>query len=198
MNVLTVSGSHRLNSHTSRIGEVLKERFLSSLFTKVMTHDLAKLNLPFWDEEVWANTPEWSDRLTPIWEDMNAADAFVFLTPEWSGMATPMLKNYFLFGSQELMGHKPALIVSVSSGLGGSYPIEELRISSYKNTKLCYIPEHVIVRNVEQAFIDEDLEGDEKLSGRFSFCTKLLAQYAQALLSVRSSELDWSRYPYGM
>ena len=42
------------------------------------------------------------------------------------------------------MAHKPGLIVTVSAGLGGSYPVTELRISSHKNTRLCYIPDHVL------------------------------------------------------
>lgn len=198
MNVLIVAGSHRLNSHTSRVGKVVEERFLSKLFDGVSTHDVATLNLPFWDEGVWENTPTWAALLNPVQEDMGRADAFVFITPEWSGMASPMLKNYFLFGDHSLMGHKPSLIVSVSSGMGGSYPIQELRASSYKNTKLCHIPEHVIVRNVERVFTGEDPESDARLLERFDFCTRLLHEYAQALGTVRRAPLDWERYQYGM
>ena len=63
------------------------------------------------------------------------------------------LKNFFLcFGRNEL-AHKPGLIVGVSSADGGVYPVAELRMSSYKNSRICYIPEQLIVRNVESVLI---------------------------------------------
>ena len=53
------------------------------------------------------------------------------------------------------LGHKPALIVTVSSADGGAYPVAELRMSSYKNNRICYLPEHVILRNVERILNDD-------------------------------------------
>ena len=77
-------------------------------------------------------------------------DELVVMSPEWSGMVPAGLKNFFLLCGADHLAHKPGLIVGVSASLGGSYPIAELRTSSYKNTRLCYIPDHVIVRNVGQ------------------------------------------------
>jgi hypothetical protein len=58
-------------------------------------------------------------------------------------------KNFFLFASSAELGHKPALLVSVSAGISGAYPIaRNSRSSSYKNNHICYIPEHLIVRQV--------------------------------------------------
>ncbi len=61
------------------------------------------------------------------------------------------LKNFFLMFSRFELGHKPAMIVAVSSGDGGAYPVAELRMSSYKNNRICYIPEQLNLRNVEKA-----------------------------------------------
>ena len=72
------------------------------------------------------------------------------MVPEYGGMATPAAKNIFLLCGNGEFAHKPGLIVSVSSGNGGSYPISELRSSSYKNTHLMWIPENIIIRNVEE------------------------------------------------
>ena len=49
------------------------------------------------------------------------------------------------------------LIVSISSGNGGAYPISELRSSSYKNSHILWIPENIIIRNVKQ-FSQENME----------------------------------------
>ena len=65
-------------------------------------------------------------------------------------MATPNSKNFFLVFNNGELFHKPGLIVSISSGNGGAYPISELRASSYKNSHIMWIPENIIIRNVEQ------------------------------------------------
>ena len=65
-------------------------------------------------------------------------------------MATPIAKNFFLICNKGELAHKPGLIVSISSGNGGAYPVSELRSSSYKNTHIMWIPEQIIIRNVEQ------------------------------------------------
>ena len=40
-------------------------------------------------------------------------------------------KNFFLHCNKGELSHKPALLVSISSGNGGSYPISELRSSNF-------------------------------------------------------------------
>ena len=61
---------------------------------------------------------------------------FFFVVPEYGGMATPNSKIFLVFNNGELF-HKPGLIVSISSGNGGAYPVSELRSSSYKILTLC-------------------------------------------------------------
>ena len=63
-------------------------------------------------------------------------------------MAPAGLKNFFLLAGSTL-AHKPAMIVGVSSGRGGRYPIAELRSSSYKNTKVVYVPDHLYIDKCE-------------------------------------------------
>ncbi len=198
MDALIVIGSHRRSSQSLRVGQIIAERHLRYEFDNVSVHNLPDLAIPFWDEGVWDKAPEWVKITTPVTAAMRQADAFVFVTPEWSGMVTPMLKNYFLLGDHTTMGHKPALIIGVSSGSGGAYPVAELRSSSYKNTKLCYIPEHIIIRNVERVFVAEHDDDDARLSARIRFACRLLRAYADALRSVRRAPLDWNTYPYGM
>ena len=64
--------------------------------------------------------------------------------------------------------NKTIVVTGVSSGIGGAYPISELRASSYKNCRLCYLPEHLIVRQVEKVLngpqpVDE---ADERIRAR--------------------------------
>lgn len=196
MDLLIITGSHRKKSESNRIANIIVKN-CSLIFEKILIHDLAVMDIPFWDEEVWENKDEWSKVLTPVKNDIKRSDAYIFITPEWGGMIPPKLKNYLLFGDQRIFGHKPALIVSISSGMGGAYPINELRTSGYKNTKINFIPEHIILRNVESLFInDNDL--DARILKRIIFCIQILFEYTKAMVLVRNSKLDFKNYPYGM
>ena len=89
------------------------------------------------------------------------------------------------------------MIISISSGVGGAYPVNELRTSGYKNTKINYIPEHIILRNVKELFIN-DTALDQSISERINFCCKILFEYAKALIPIRELNLPFEKYPYGM
>ena len=196
MNLLIITGSHRKKSETNRIANVLKKNY-SLVFESVLTHNLSQMNLPYWDEGVWNNDEKWQNILTPIRKDIKKSDAFILITPEWGGMVPPKLKNYLLLGDQEIFGHKPALIISISAGMGGAYPVNELRTSGYKNTKINFIPEHIILRNVESLFVSNN-DLDKRLFKRINYCINLLFEYAKAMTYVRNKDLGFEKYPYGM
>ena len=97
-------------------------------------------------------------------------------------MASPLSKNLFLMCDNSEFFHKPGLIVSISSGIGGSYPISELRSSSYKNSHILWIPENIIIRNVEQ--YNPGNHGHEIpawLDERIDYCLNLLIEYSKHL-----------------
>jgi len=97
-------------------------------------------------------------------------------------MACPALKNLFLYAGRRELAHKPALLVGVSSGQGGAYPIAEMRSSSYKNCRLCYLPDHLIVRHVESV-MGETVTGedDQRIRARADWSLQLLLDYANAM-----------------
>ena len=113
----------------------------------------------------------------------------VVIAPEWNGMACPAIKNFFIYASKAELAHKPGLLVGVSSGIGGGYPISELRASSYKNCRLCYLPEHLIIRGVEKVLNDVEpaSEDDQRIRARMDYDLDILARYAEALKPVREA-----------
>ena len=118
-------------------------------------------------------------------------------------MVPAALKNFFLVCGGASFAHKPALPVGVSVGPGGTYPINELRTSSYKNNRLCYLPEHLIVRNCMVVMNEDASENDEGehsyISERSLYCMRQLIAYADALARVRESgAADLTPYPNGM
>ena len=151
MKISIISASHRMNSQSKKISNFL-QNFLYKVDSKLDTFvlDLADVAFPFWSPEKKDGKGIWGDTWNSISSSLNNSDGFILVVPEYGGMATPAAKNIFLLCGNGELAHKPGLIVSVSSGNGGAYPISELRSSSYKNTHIMWIPENIIIRNVEE------------------------------------------------
>jgi len=204
MSLCLISASHRPNaqSQSFRLSQVL-ERQWKSLFPKEASQVFSLENnpLPLWDDTVWKGDQKWASVWKPISEIFKASQAFVIVVPEWGGMVPPGLKNLFLLASAFEFAHKPALIVSVSTGLGGSYPVPELRSSSYKNTHICYLPDHLILRQAGELFKNSDVpetQTEKEIMARIQYSLKLLHSYSQALIQVREAhQSEFSQFPYG-
>ncbi|MES9882582.1 MAG: NAD(P)H-dependent oxidoreductase [Sedimenticola sp.] len=192
MKITIISGSHREASQSIKVAKHIQTTLLEKqLCDDAEIFSLAGNPLPLWDQGVWEGDPRWKEILQPMSEMLQASDAFVVIAPEWHGQVPAGLKNFFLLCTQRDVGHKPALIVTVSSADGGAYPVAELRMSSYKNNRICYIPEQVIVRNVE-SLLNEDShannpDADSYFRERIEWNLEILQQYAVALRQVRES-----------
>ncbi len=204
MKISIISGSHRNPSQSEKIARYIETLFKNE-FTDIepFLYTLADNPLPLWDQSVWENDEQWNKRLTPLKEQFSQSDAFVIITPEWHGQVPSALKNLFLLFSRFEFGHKPAFIVSVSSGDGGAYPVAELRMSSYKNNRLCYIPEQLIIRNVENVFNEKAEDNNEKSDNyykeRLNWALKILQGYANALKTMRDeTDIHHDKFSNGM
>ncbi|BBL72593.1 NADPH-dependent FMN reductase [Methylogaea oryzae] len=202
MKFAVISGSHRPDSQSGKVSRFSMAR-LAALDAEHECYllELGKTPLPLWEEGIRSGDA----RLTEAWNPVSAAlaecDGAVIVAPEWGGMVPAALKNFFLYAADGCLYHKPGLLVGVSASRGGAYPIAELRMSSYKNTHLTYIPEHVIVRNVGEVLNGETAhsEEDAAVRQRLDYGLMVLAEYSRALRQVRDSGvLDRGRFPYGM
>jgi azobenzene reductase len=192
MKISIISGSHRINSQSEKVARYVQRTLEElQLCEETWLFSLAKNPLPLWDESIWDAAPEWQKQLQPLSGQLASSDALVVVSPEWHGQVPAGLKNFFLMWSKGEVAHKPALIVTVSSGDGGAYPVAELRMSSYKNNRICYIPEQVIVRNVESVLndrpADNNPDADQYFRARFAWALGILKEYAVALRQVRAS-----------
>ncbi|MFN3786102.1 MAG: NADPH-dependent FMN reductase, partial [Thiothrix sp.] len=150
MKIMLISGSHRAHSQSEKVAQVIAQSLLThGHASETEVFSLAGNPLPLWDEGLWSGEEKWQTLLAPLSAKLAASDGFVIVTPEWHGQVPAGLKNFFLLWGNGELAHKPALIVGVSSSDGGAYPVAELRMSSYKNNRICYLPEHLIVRHVE-------------------------------------------------
>lgn len=185
LNVVFIAGSSRSNSQSGKVARFLRERMIEQEQTRDdLSHviDLGLAPLPLWPS---ADSGPWATYA----QQLQAADAVVVIAPEWNGMACPAIKNFFIYASKAELAHKPGLLVGVSSGVGGAYPISELRASSYKNCRLCYLPEHLIVRHVERVLNAPQPSGedDQRLHARIDYALDILVRYTHALKPVREA-----------
>lgn len=204
MRIGIISGSHRNPSQSEKVARYMAD-VLSKSFDDVdpWVYALADNPLPLWDQTLWEDNEEWNQRLAPLKKQLSESDGFIIISPEWHGQVPAGLKNFFLMFNRFELGHKPALIVTVSSADGGAYPVAELRMSSYKNNRLCYIPEQLVLRNIEKILNekaeDNDADADSYFRERISWALGILRGYVVALKSMReSTEIHHDKFGNGM
>ncbi len=197
MKISIISGSHRKVSQSEKVARFIQRTLdEQAICEDTWLFSLAGNPLPLWDESIWEADPAWEQRLAPISAELAASDAFVVIAPEWHGQVPSGLKNFFLMWGKGELAHKPALIVTVSSADGGAYPVAELRMSSYKNNRICYIPEQVIVHDDPA---QNNADADRYFRERIAYALNILKEYALALGQVRVSDAaDLARFKNGM
>jgi len=199
--VTIINGSQRPNSQSAKV-----VNFIRRLLEHRGGVTLNVLSLNETPLTLWTDDPAARDEQTRLWTPiaamLRASDALVFVVPEWNGMATPAVKNFFLYCNSHELADRPALIVAVSSGNGGSLPAAELRMSSFKDTQVCYIPEQVIVRRAGAVLNTEEQpesEEDAYVRYRLDYALVILLEYGKALSQVRDSGArKFDVLPYGM
>lgn len=185
LNIALIAGSSRSGSQSAKVARFLRRRLIELGLTRHEQSsllDLGERGLPLWPGE---DNGLWSE----YQQQLATADALVVIAPEWNGMACPAVKNFFLYASKAELAHKPALLVGVSSGIGGAYPISELRASGYKNCRIAYLPEHLIVRQVEAVMNEGPAAGEDdlRIRARADYALDILGKYAEALKPVRAA-----------
>ena len=197
-----IIGSHRNNSQSSKVGEYISRKIEQNPENTTYTVDLKGNTIPFWDESMWDEGGSLRHTWEPYSKQLTSCDGFVIISPEWNGLVPAGLKNIFLMCDRHELAYKPGMIVSISAGRGGSYPVSELRMSGYKNTYIQYIPEHIIIRDVNNSLNNDELveeSSDFYVKKRLQYGLHILEKSAEAMNIVRDSGvLDFKTYPFGM
>ena len=187
MKISLISTSHRKKSQSQRISNILKEIILRN-HNRIDCYslDMHESEIPLWTSNRKENLKFWEKDFKNISNELENSDGFIIIVPEYGGMATPNSKNFFLVFNNGELFHKPGLLVSISSGNGGAYPISELRSSSYKNSHIMWIPENIIIRNVEQ--FSPGNHGElipEWIDNRINYACNLLINYSECLKPIQ-------------
>lgn len=194
-----IVGSMQTPSNSAKVAAYLETQ-ATALGHAAYVLDLGKSPMPLWGTA--KDDSQWSSRLAGISAELSECSGFVIISPEYHGMVPATLKNAFLYFGNDVFGHKPGFLVAVSAGAGGAYPIAELRMSSTKNNRLCYTPEHCIVRRADKVLNangDNDVDADAHTRKRLDHGLAILIEYAKALEQVRlSGVVDHARFGNGM
>ena len=187
MKISIISASHRKESESERIANLIESKIKSYKSSiNLFNLDLSVSNLPLWSPDKQNGSGIWGTQWKNISNELKQSDGFIFVVPEYGGMATPHSKNIFLLCGDGELAHKPGLIVSVSSGNGGAYPIADLRSFSYKNTHIMWIPENIIIRNVQE--YNPGNHGSsipEWLDNRIDYTLEILLAYSLNMRPLR-------------
>ena len=143
--------------------------------------DLAEFRLPLLDEPNHPRLRQYTNPHTHEWsEQVDAADAFVFVTPEYNHGYPASLKNAIDFLHHEWR-HKPVGFVSYGGVAAGTRSVEQLQ-QVVTALKMLPLIEQVNIPFYQQ-FIDED-DGEVHANA-------VMEQAAQALLDqlVKMEEL---------
>lgn len=196
LNVTLIAGSSQASSQSAKVARYLAARLQAlEICVTASVVDLGRTPLPLWPAPIEDHA--WVEQTGQL----QRADALVVISPEWHGMACPALKNLFLYAGYAELAHKPALLVGVSAGLGGSYPLSELRASSYKNSRICYLPEQLVIRQVDQILNTEEPTGDDdlRIRRRADWALRMLSEYAHSMKGLRERiQLEHSDFHNGM
>jgi NAD(P)H-dependent FMN reductase len=193
MKITIISASTRKNSESRRVSDYLSSRLIKFKIENTIL-DLSEKQLPLYndiEEESWKKL--W-DEISNLLEQ---SDGFVFVSPEWDGMFSVGLHNMFHYTNKEL-ANKPVLTVGVSSGRGGRYPLQQMRIMGYKNKGFVIIPENLFYDHIKESLVDGTLT-DSRIIERTDYALKVLTEYAKALVAVRKSGvIDYEKFPNGL
>lgn len=192
MKITIISASTREGSQSRRVSDYLTGR-LTMLGVEARVLDLNEKKLPLYDDKEENQKEVWEEISTML----DASDGFVFVSPEWDGMFSVGLHNMFHYADKQL-ADKPVLAVGVSSGRGGRYPLQQMRIMGYKNKRFVVIPESIFFDHVEESLVN-GAPVDQRLADRAEYDLRVLVEYAKALSLVRQSGIiDYERFPNGL
>ncbi len=194
IHIAVVAASPREGSQSGRVSQVCG-RALERSGVRATVIDLARLSLPQAGVEDPASvTGDWPG----VAASLHACDGLVFVVPEWGGMAPPAAKNLLLLCDDRQLAHKPLLLVGVSAGQGGVYPLAELRMASFKNTFALWMPVQVLLRSVGQALANDLAPAADAQERRLSEGLAALVEYARALRPARQHLIEASSFDFGV
>jgi NAD(P)H-dependent FMN reductase len=147
--------------------------------------DLAKINLPMYDEPKHPSLQQYEHDHTKQWAArIRAADAFVFVTPEYNSGPPPSLINAVNYVYKE-WNYKPAGFVSYG-GISGGLRAVQIEKQILTTLKIVPLVEAVVVPLVAQSIADGRFRGSDLHTQAAKVMLDELMRWAVALKPLRA------------
>jgi len=199
MKYLIVSGSARPNSQAIRIASWINQQFSSD--DEVELLDLSEAYIPEDTSALWDASSEATAQFASTKHSLEWCDALIVISPEWHGMTPGKLISFLQAAAEgRVVAHKPGLIIGESDSRGGAFPEAMIRGFASKNSRILWIPDHLLIRfNHDMFKINPETDDDRYIQSRVRYCLSLLRHYTEVLAPVRTQLLDGiEKFPNGM
>jgi NAD(P)H-dependent FMN reductase len=186
LRLLIIIASTRPGRAGLPVGEWITERAREHGGFEVAVADLAELALPFMDEPNHPRLRLYTHQHTKDWSaQVEAADAFVFVSPEYNyGMSAP-LKNAIDYLSQE-WAYKPVAFVSYGGISGGTRAVQMIKqvVSTLKMVPLTEAGNIPVVNRLFD--VDGRLRPTAEREAAATTMLYVLARWAAVLRGMRA------------
>lgn len=175
------------SSRPQRAGETVAKWFTSEakntddfIFEFI---DLAKINLPMFDEPIPPLMNQYQNEHTKEWsEKINSLDGFIVLTPEYNHSFPAVLKNALDYLNHE-WNKKPIGFVSYGAASGGLRAVEQLRLVAVE-LQMVPVKEQIMIGNIWEAF-ENGKPKESLIKGRVQSLIDEVVWWAKLLKGAR-------------
>lgn len=179
MNILILSGSVRNGRRSHDVALELQKRFIGSGMPQTVLLDLAAYRLPVF-EEAYTEGREMPEGLPEIQQQLDRADAMIFLSPEYHGSYSGALKNALDYFWKEFF-RKPIGVVAVASGRFGGINASSEMQQLVLSLGAFPMPYKLLVPMVQHAFAENGDIRDEFLSKSLDKFVAEFCWFAEAI-----------------
>jgi len=180
MNILIISGSVRTGRKSHDVAVELQKRFIRQGQMQTHVLDLAEYRLPVLEEKFLSGSGDMPAGLHEIQQQLDAADAMIFLSPEYHGSYSGALKNAIDYFWKEF-SRKPIGVVAVASGrfggINASTEMQQLVLS----LGAFPMPYKLLIPMVQNAFDESGNIVEDFLSKNFDKFVEDYIWFAEAI-----------------
>lgn len=169
------------------VGRWIDQRAREFAGFEVRLVDLAEQNLPFLDEPKHPAQRQYVHDHTKAWsEQVDGADAFIFVMPEYNHGMTAPLKNAIDFVSQE-WANKPVAFVSYGGASGGMRAVQMVK-QVVAALKMVSVSEAVAIHGVQASIeANGNFVPEDRVNDAASTMLHALQRWAVSLRAMRTA-----------